>query len=144
VPSARELKRGAYAVRLRDLSQLSDFQVGIWVTLSRGLESLSIRDISGSQLFGMINLYFVRLPNCLNIIYRSYSGNSNIELPMCKHWPPKIQPNMLDHLALRFIDCHSKTKSDWKLPSIKLEGHLLFSWRNWDPWDKDLFPRDIE
>src|SRR5438105_2358052 len=57
---------------------------------------------------------------------------------MCKHRPPKIQSNMFDCLALRLIDSHSKRKSDRKLPSSKLKGHLLFCWIVVDPWHKHL------
>jgi len=59
---------------------------------------------------------------------------------MGEHRPSKIQPNMVNCLALRLVDGHGKAKPYWELSPSELEGHLLFCGVVIDPWDKNLVP----
>src|SRR5215471_3876162 len=69
-------------------------------------------------------LCMFRIPDCLDPMNRSGSGNSYIKLPMSKNRSTQVKSNIFHRLALRFIDGHGKGQRDRKLASAEFKWKL--------------------
>ena len=81
------------------------------------------------KYFRIYNIFHHRtwkliMPYHLEVMNRSYSRNSNIELPMREHSRSGIYPHMIHRLSLWLVDSHSKTESNWKFKMFKFEWNL--------------------
>jgi hypothetical protein len=43
---------------------------------------------------------------------------------MGKNWRLKVKTNMINRLALKFVNSHCKCKSNWKLAILKFEREM--------------------
>ena len=88
----------------------------IWQYVQLIKQNFIIYNIFGNGLLHCIS------PNCLNILHRSYPGDCNIKLSMCKDWRVKVQAYILHWLPFRFVDCHGKQRWTGNCQQINLKG----------------------
>ena len=64
----------------------------------------------------------------LEIIRISNTAHGHVQLSMGKKVFLQIDSNFVQSLALRFVRCHGKGETDWKLPTL----HVTLLWRQND------------
>lgn len=58
----------------------------------------------------------------------SSTGKGNIQLPMCKYWLWKVNPNSTKCLSLGLVDGHGVCQSDRKLTSLQYKWQVDIIW----------------
>ena len=84
-------------------------------------QSLCVHNVAGISLHKSISLSNSKL----DMFRWPHSGHCYIQLTMGKAWIFQPYTNVLQCLALRFVNCHCKSYSDWELSSAPFKCKLL-------------------
>ena len=85
-----------------------------------------------------ISSMIVHLPDGeLDVTRRSNSRHRHIQLTMGEAHVVEPDTYILQGLTLRLVNCHGKSNTDWKLPSIPFKWELSFLWLQRYSWNQD-------